>query len=200
MISSSDLTSPLTVNPLMSRRVCVFFVSLLPGEGEDWASERSSERPADRLNDAAPGASEGLSHVLICTIFLLSKLGFTEPLPAMPSNSPAAAEPPQTPENDTANDVVRDHLALIYSIIYHYGCWFYSCTITIIIISWRKSFSWVKLDVSEWSKCPSKNISAAIKFLLIIEALTCHVLSQTMLSIHINGSTKQQMLQDVGSM
>lgn len=83
--------------------LCVFVISPSSlGEGEDWVSEWSSDRQTDRLNEAAPGASEGLSHVLICFIFYILKL------PAMPSNSPAAAEPPETPENDITNDVVRE--------------------------------------------------------------------------------------------
>lgn len=41
--------------------------------------------------------------------FYLSKLGFTELFPAMPSNSPATGEPPQTPENDTSNDLVSSY-------------------------------------------------------------------------------------------
>lgn len=32
-------------------------------------NDRRADRPADRLNEAAPGASEDLSHVLICSIF-----------------------------------------------------------------------------------------------------------------------------------
>lgn len=45
----------------------VFF--FLSGEGEDWVRAWSSTRSNDRLNEAAPGASEGFFHVLIYAIF-----------------------------------------------------------------------------------------------------------------------------------
>lgn len=111
----------------MSR--CVCFLFLHPGEGGGLSyrpNNQPTERPTDRLNDAAPGASEGHSHVLICFIILfflkLSKLGLTEPLPAMPSNSPAAAEPPKTLENDTANDVVREIDYRLYEVCFLRVC------------------------------------------------------------------------------
>lgn len=70
----------------------------------------------DGADEAAPGAPpHPLSHVLTgFTSDLLAFLVFSPShFPAMPSNSPAAAEPPQTPDNDTANDVVRQRTLLI---------------------------------------------------------------------------------------
>lgn len=81
--------------------------------------------------------------------FLFSEPGFTEPLPAMPSNSPAAAEPPQTPQNDTANDVVRemDYSFLFFCFANSWMNLFWSNVSLLLLIIQLQLYKWL-LEVS----------------------------------------------------
>lgn len=88
--------------------VCVCFVFLLPGEGEDWASDHRMTDRETQIEWRCTWCIWGPFPCFDLVHFSLPKRGFTELLSAMPSNSPATAEPPQTPEKDTANDVVRE--------------------------------------------------------------------------------------------
>lgn len=104
--------------------VCSLFFLLRRGGGQ---SERVIVQPTERQTDWMK------LHLLLLRafpmfwfapffFFLLSKVGFTEPFPAMPSNSPAATEPPHTPENEPSNDVVRNQMCC-YHTKYNYHCY-----------------------------------------------------------------------------
>ncbi|XP_056284769.1 DNA (cytosine-5)-methyltransferase 3A-like isoform X3 [Pseudoliparis swirei] len=103
-ITFSNFTNVLLLYFTAMLCVCVCFLFTLQTGGGLSESNRQTHRP----NEAAPGASDRSSYVLICSVFLPSEPGSAELLSAMPSNSPAAAEPPETPENDIANDVKED--------------------------------------------------------------------------------------------
>lgn len=100
-----SLLCSLCCAPEMTRRApCLVFVP-----GEDDSSPNDPRREAGRVNEAAPGALVAPAPMFWSppTFRLVQAWSPRGAASSMPSNSPAAAELPQTPDDDMANDVVK---------------------------------------------------------------------------------------------